>query len=200
VRRAGVELLTSGPILKPEHARAIIDVLGDEDAAVRQAAVQNLSAFPGVTEQFFSTFQQMLASKNPGAQASAIQMLQGRQITVPREVLLSLLKSSDVETLDAAWTQLDLQGEKLSDDEAPALLENRLIVGRLLGLDVLAKNPGKQSVELAMPFLRDPDELVRLKATETLQTLTGQHFTEDQADEWIKWWEENKTHFTAERN
>jgi len=96
-----------------------------------------------------------------------------------------------------AFTQLWEQGEKLSDDEALTLLQNPQPVARLLGLRVLDQNPEKQSVELALPLLRDPDELVRLKAAQTLRVLTGQHFTEDQLDEWVKWWTQNKTNLVV---
>src|SRR5208282_6768700 len=86
----------------------------------------------------------------------------------------------------------------ISDDEALVLLQSPQPVARQLGLRVLDQNPEKQSVELALPLLRDTDELVRLKAAQTLRTLTGQNFTEDQTDEWAKWWTQNKTKVVAQ--
>src|ERR1019366_10591660 len=62
---------------------------------------------------------------------------------------------------------------------------------------IFSKNANKQSVELALPLLHDPDELVRLKAAQTLRELTGQNFSEDQADEWGKWWMTNKNQFIS---
>ena len=114
------------------------------------------------------------------------------------EDLLPFFRSSDWRVLDAAWAQLRDQNEKLSDDDALVLLQNPQPVAQLLGLAVLGQNPEKQSVELALPLLQAPDEFVRLKAAQTLRALTGQHFTEDQTDEWVKWWTENKTNLVVE--
>ena len=68
-------------------------------------------------------------------------------------------------------------------------------MARMVALNIFSKNANKQSVELALPLLHDPDELVRLKAAQTLRELTGQNFSEDQADEWGKWWMTNKNQF-----
>jgi Uncharacterized protein conserved in bacteria (DUF2330) len=195
VRRAGIELLTSGSTMELEQAREIINMLGDENADVRQAAVNGLQQFSGMTNHFMSVFSELLA-RNPRAQASVLHLLRNQQVTLPRKVLVSLLSSRDMETLDAAWTQLQVQGEKLSDDDASPLLENRLPAARCLALDVLAENPGKRSVELAMSsYLHDPDQFVRIRASQSLQLLTGQHFTQDQPNEWTLWWDANKENF-----
>ncbi len=78
------------------------------------------------------------------------------------------------------------------------MLQSQQIVARLLGLNALSQKPEKQSVALALPLLRDPDEMVRLKAAQTLRRLTGQQFSEDQADEWENWWIKNRTNFVAQ--
>lgn len=100
--------------------------------------------------------------------------------------------------MNAAFTQLGGQHGEISGDEALVMLQSPQIVARLLGLHALDQKPEKQSVELALPLLRDPDEMVRLKAAQTLRTLTGQQFSEDQADEWESWWIKNKTNFVAQ--
>jgi len=66
------------------------------------------------------------------------------------------------------------------------------------GLSVLYRNANKQSIELALPLLKDPERVVRMRTAGTLRALTGQHFTEGQPDQWEKWWAKNKTNFVVE--
>jgi hypothetical protein len=51
---------------------------------------------------------------------------------------------------------------------------------------------------MALPLLKDPEIPVRVRTAATLRALTGQHFTGEQADEWEKWWAENKANFVVE--
>jgi hypothetical protein len=148
--------------------------------------------------KFIPAFEAMLKDKGPGVQLSGLLMLQRLHVEIPREDLLPFFKSSDPEALGRAYSQLHDQNEQVSDDEVLPLLQNSQPTGRLLGLRVLDQNPEKQSVELALPLLKDSDELVRVKAAQTLRVLTGQHFAEDQPDEWTKWWSENKTNFVVQ--
>jgi hypothetical protein len=198
VRMAGVETLTEYSNWNPKNAEPLVAMLRDDDAGVRHAAMFGLPRFRGDLEKYIPAFEEMLKDKNPGVQLSGLQMLQRLQVEIPSEELLPFFRSSDWEVLDAAYALLRDQGEKISDDEALILVQNPQPVAQLLGLSVLGQNPEKQSAELALLLLRAPDEFVRLKAAQTLRVLTGQHFTEDQADEWEKWWTENKTNFVVE--
>jgi hypothetical protein len=195
VRFAGVQMLTDYSTWNPKDAESLVAMLRDKDARVRHAVAFALPQFSNDMEKYIPSFQQMLKDTNPGVQWSGLEMLQRLQVEIPRKDLLLFFKSSDPETLGVAFSQLSRQGEKISDNEALPLLQNLQPVARLLGLRVLDQNPDKHSVELALPLLQDSDELVRLKATQTLQALTGQEFGEDQTDEWVKWWTENKTNF-----
>jgi HEAT repeat protein len=198
VRYAGVQMLTDYSNWHPENAESIVALLRDQDAMVRRAAVSGLLRFHRDSlEKYIPDFQQMLKDKNPGIQSSGLEMLQRLRVEIPREDLLPFFRSSDWRVLNLAFSQLREQDGKISDDDALILLQNPEPVARLLGLTALSQNPEKESVELALPLLRDPDEIVRLKAAQTLRALTGQHFTEDQTDEWIKWWTENKTNLVA---
>jgi HEAT repeat protein len=197
VRYAGVQMLTDYSNWNPKNAEPLVGMLRDDDASVRHAAMFGLPRFRGDLGKYVPAFEEMLKDKNPGIQLSGLQMLQRLQVEIPRQDLLPFFKSSDWEVLDAAYALLRDRQEKLSDDDALILLQNPQAVAQLLGLSILSQNPEKQSVELALPLLRAPDELVRLKAAQTLRALTGKHFTEDQTDEWVKWWMENKTNFVV---
>jgi HEAT repeat protein len=153
-------------------------------------AAQSLTAFGSDGVPVLITAMQ---STNPTVRINA-----AARGNVPREDLLSFFKSSDPKFLDWAVTIFLYQKGTMFDDDVPLLLQNPQPVARLRGLDVLCWHPEKQSVELALPLLLDPDELVRLKAAQTLRALTGQHFTEDQTDAWEKWWMENKTKFVVQ--
>jgi hypothetical protein len=72
------------------------------------------------------------------------------------------------------------------------------LLARLIGLKILYKNAERQSVELAMPLLNDPERAVRLRTARTLRALTGQHFTDKQVDQWQAWWMSNKTNFVVQ--
>ncbi len=198
VRYAGVQMLTDYSTWNPKNAKSLVAMLRDEDASVRRAAAFALPQFHDDMEKYIPIFQQMLKDKKTGVQWSGLEMLQRLQVEIPHKDLLAFFKSSDPETLGVAFTQLTRQDEKISDDEALALLQNPQPVARLLGLRVLDQNPEKQSVELSLPLLQDPDELVRLKADQTLCALTGQQFTEDQAEEWAGWWMANKVNFVIQ--
>ena len=199
VRYAGAQMLTDYANRHPEDAEAIVALLRDEDPMVRRAAVAGLLRFPpDILKKYIPDFQQMLKDKNPGVQSSGLEMLERLRVEIPREDLLPFLQSSDWRVLNLAYSQLREQDGKISNDDALILLQNPEPVARLLGLTALSQNPEKDSVELALPLLRDPDEMARLKAAQTLRVLTGQHFTEDQTDQWMKWWTENKTNLSVQ--
>jgi Uncharacterized protein conserved in bacteria (DUF2330) len=199
VRTAGVEWLTEYSNWNPAFAEPIVAILRDEkDAGVCHAAVFGLPRFRGDLGKFIPDFQQMLKSEDSSIQWTGLEMLERLQVEIPREDLLPFFQSSDWQVLDAAFDHLRDQQGKLSDDDAAILLQNPQPVAQLLGLGILNQNPERQSIELALPLLQAPDEIVRLKAAQTLRALTGQNFTEDQADEWGKWWMENKTNYVVQ--
>lgn len=86
----------------------------------------------------------------------------------------------------------------LSNEEVVPLLKNSEPLARMIGLAVLYQNAKPQSVELALPLLKDPEKALRARTAAMLRALTGQHFTDEQADEWEKWWNENKMNFTVQ--
>jgi HEAT repeat protein len=196
VRMAGVNVLTKN--WNPKFAEPLVAMLRDKDAGVRNTVILGLPQFRGDVEKFVPLFQGMLKDKDPGIQAAGLKMLHRLQVEISREDLLPFFKSSDPEASSVAFWQLWRQHERISDDDALALLQNSQRIARLLGLNVLDQNPEKQSVEMTLPLLRDTDGLVREKAAQTLHALTGQHFTEDQPDQWEKWWNENKTNFVVQ--
>lgn len=193
VRMAGVNVLTEYVNWNPRNAGSLVAMLRDKDARVRQAAIFALPRFRDDLENYIPTFEEMLKDKNPAIQGAGLEILQRLQVEVPREDLLPFFKSSDWQILDAAYALLREQQEKITDDVALVLLQNPQPVAQLLGLNILSQNPENQSIELALPLLQAPDEIVRLKATQTLRVLTGQQFTEDQVTDWENWWTKHKT-------
>ena len=67
----------------------------------------------------------------------------------------------------------------------------------MMGLGILRMNANSQSVELAIPLLKDPEEVIRLRAHDLLMDLTGQNFPAEPPEQWEKWWEQNKATFTV---
>jgi HEAT repeat protein len=155
----------------------------------------------------------MLKDTNLHVRASGMRMLNYLQVPVPREELLEFFKLPDREGISLALDQLRNRNNSgseviqlggineytgVSDAEAVPLLQNPDLIARMIGLRILYANAEKQSVELAMPLLKDPEPMVRRRTAATLRALTGQYFTEDQTDQWEKWWHENKATFVVE--
>jgi len=210
VRYAGVKVLTDyagwhrrNDEWNPQSAELLVAGLRDPDALVRHAVIVDLirlSEFGYDLGNQIPKIQQMLKDKDPTIQDAALETLVRMNADIPRDYLRQFFKSDYPQDVSWAFARLSGQGEKFSDDDALILLQNPQPVVRLLGLRVLDQNPEKQSVELALPLLHDPNELVRQKTAQTLRMLTGQHFTEDQANEWRKWWQENKTNFVPQQH
>jgi hypothetical protein len=119
--------------------------------------------------------------------------------------MLSLLNIPDHEMLGIVATQLryrDPNGSEydISNEEAKPLFQNPDPLARMIGLIILYDNANKQSIDMALPLLNDPERSIRLRAAGILRALTGQHFTADQPDEWKQWWASNKTNFVVEQH
>jgi Tfp pilus assembly protein PilF len=145
--------------------------------------------------KYIPVFYEMLKGKDMDIRVSAVEMLERLSVPIPVEDLLPLFNVHD--DLSLGLVGQALYREDVSNDEVIPLLQNPDPSARMVALNIFSKNANKQSVELALPLLRDPDELVRLKAAQTLRELTGQNFSEDQADEWGKWWMTNKNQFIS---
>ena len=151
----------------------------------------------------------MLKDTNAAIRVSGMEMLYQLQVPIPREQLLQFFKLPDREAISLVLAQLRStnnsgmpsfinDGTGISDIEAAPLLQNADPIARLIGLKILFKNAEKQSVELAIPLLKDPEPAVRLRVARTLRALTGQHFTDKQVNEWQEWWTANKTNFVVQ--
>ncbi len=90
------------------------------------------------------------------------------------------------------------ENDPLSQEVITILLQNSDPMARMDGVTILYRNANKQSVELALSLLNDPNPFVKELAGSTLRALTGQDFTDDQSGEWEKWWNENKTNFVVQ--
>ena len=199
VRSAAIQALADYSSWNPKYTGPLVSMLRDEDARVRRDAVTGLIRHGADAEKFIPVFQQMLTDTNADILTSGVAMLVALKIPIPHEALSSLFKTSDVGAIGAVMMQYQIREQmKISNEDAFPLLQNSEPGARIMGLRILYLNAEKQSVEMSLPLLLDPDELVRLKAAQILRALTGRHFTEAQTDEWIKWWNENKTNFVVE--
>ena len=110
--------------------------------------------------------------------------------------LVPLLQDPDRGIRYAAVSEVGMdRNDPASDEVLMVLLHNSEAFARLSGVTVLFRNANKQSVELALPLLKDPNRYVKELAGSTLRALTGQDFATDQADEWQAWWDQNKADF-----
>jgi HEAT repeat protein len=169
-----------------------LDLLRDDDPEISGAALNYLS-HNGASEQHIPLFHQMLVDTNSTVQMAGIRLLLRVGVTPSREELLPLFRVPRLEVAGAAVGVL--QQEHVSGEEAKPLLQNSLWMVRLMGLKILAANTNEQSVEFAIPLLRDSEQFVRFRAHDMLVDLTGQAIPVEQPDRWEKWWAENKTSF-----
>ena len=193
VRVAGISMLTEYPNWNPTNAELFVPMLRDPDRRVRHELAFALPKFRNDLGNYFPVVYEMLKDKDLNIRVSAVEMLERLSVPIPVEDLLPLFNLQD--SLSLGLVAQALYHEEVSNDEIIPLLQNPEPSARMVALNIFSKNANKQSVELTLPLLRDPDELVRLKAAQTLRELTGQNFSEDQADEWGNWWKANKSQF-----
>ncbi len=183
----------------PEFTETFVGLLRDKYPEIRSEAVAGLVGHFDDANQHVPAFQTMLEDTNPDVQASGLEMLQRLGVRVPQEELLRLCSVPQRQAVASTYALLQLWYSKISKEEAVAYLRNPEILARLIGLNILYRNADKQSIELALPLLKDPEKMVRMRAADTLCALTGQHFTEDQADQWQAWWTANKADFVVQQ-
>ncbi len=203
VRLAAAEVLFAA--WNPQNAGRLVALLRDPDPDVRLSVarqLQNPSLRRDVEKQL-PVIREMLNDNDPNIRASGIRMLILLQQPVTREQLLSCFAIPDQSVIGLAISQFQEFGKRgsrryeLSDQEAVPLLHNSEPFARLVGLVVLVGNATPESVELALPLLKDTDLMVRNRAELSLRRLTGQTFTADQTDEWNRWWSANQAHFVV---
>lgn len=203
VRVVAVEVLTDFPNWNPKFAEPLVALLRDQNPTVCHAVVFGLGKHRNDVEKYIPAIREMLKDKDFNVRASGMKMLWHLQVLMSRAELLQFFNVPDREVIGIMLSQFrkaDSRGGNLkydiSDEEAVPLLQNSEPLARMIGLNILYHNAERQSVELALPLLKDP--LVRRRTAATLRALTGQHFTEDQPDQWEKWWTEHKTNFVVE--
>ena len=200
VRAAAVKVLADYSNWNPKFVAPLVETLSDKDVKVRWAAENGLEHHLSDIVNFVPQFQALLKDKNPGIQACGFEILHRLRVSVTRDDLLAIFKAPSLRAVWDAYTELkEVTGEDISDADAVSLLQNPdPDVRGGIGLRTLYQNADKRAVEMALPLLKDPEPLVRMRAAQTLRALTGQHFTDEQAGDWEKWWNENKMNFTVQ--
>ncbi|HTV63107.1 MAG TPA: DUF2330 domain-containing protein [Verrucomicrobiae bacterium] len=142
-----------------------------------------------------------IKDSEPAVRMAGLYMLNrpGRPNTRFAGPLLALLKDPDPLVRHCAVFGAGREeNDPVSQEVITILLQNSDPMARMDGITILYRNANKQSVELALPLLNDPNPFVKELAGSTLRALTGQDFTDDQGGEWEKWWNENKTNFAVQ--
>ena len=125
---------------------------------------------------------------------TGLQMLSGLGAKIPRQDFLPLLKLPNRDILLLSWQFC--RTEPFSCEEARPLLENPVMIGRVIGLMILYQADTRQSVETMIPFLRDREKYVRDRSYQYLCALTGKsEIPQDKPEQWEAWWEANKSSF-----
>jgi len=154
-----------------------------------------LAQHTGDTSSYVPVFRELLKEQNPEIKASALRMLVNLREKFSRAELLQLAAVPQEEVAGMAVAKLgDIP---ISCEEAVPLLHNPESLARMFGLIALLQNANPQSVDLALPLLKDPNVFVKKRAVAILRVLTGQNFPPDQPKQWEKWWAENRATFTV---
>ncbi len=194
VRRAAVDVLINRDNWDRNNARLLVGMLRDKDVEIHEVLISNLPEFANDMQPFMPEFREMLKDPDENVRIAGMQILQRMGVNLSKQDLVPFLTSSNLSAVGMAFSLL-LRQDEVSDDDAAILLQNPLPQARMFGLRVLARNPEKRSVDLALPLLQDTNEAVRFRAAQMLRALTGQDFDTDQVDEWNKWWAQNKAAF-----
>jgi hypothetical protein len=182
--------------MSPGFFDRMLKLLRDDYAEVSEAAQGYLRSQRDELPKHIPLFRQMLKDTNVNVQIAGLRLLMSiPQVDIRRDELLPLFSIPRMEVVGAAVAYL--RKESISCEEAKPLLHNSLGMARMMGLGILRMNANSQSVELAIPLLKDPEEAIRLRAHDLLTDLTGQNFPAEQPEQWEKWWEQNKATFTV---
>lgn len=204
VRLAAVDVLADYSNWNPKNAGPLVAMLRDEDVGVRHAVAFGLPRFRSDLEKYIPAIRAMLKDKDLNIRASAMNMLCRFGEPIAREDLRQFFSVPDRAVISMTLSQFRNKNENagrkydLSNEEVVPLLQNSEPLARMIGLGVLYQNANPQSVELALPLLKDPGKMLRARTAATLRALTRQHFTDEQAAEWEKWWNENKAQFVVQ--
>jgi HEAT repeat protein len=177
----------------PVFFDSMLKLLRDDYTEVSEAAKYYLREQQGELPKRIPLFRQMLQDTNVNVQVAGFQLLTYAQWEIPRADLVALFGIPRMELAGAAVGRLKSGG--ITCDEAKPLLINSLPMVRMMGLAILIMNKTEQSVELAIPLLKDPEEVVQTRAHDLLTDLTGQNFPVEQPEQWGKWWEQNEATF-----
>jgi hypothetical protein len=191
VRLHAVDAAINSPC--PAFFERMLQLLRDDYPEVSESALDYLCHQWDELPNHIPLFRQMLKDTNETVQIAGFRLLTHARVKIPRADLLALFAVPRYELAGPAIGRLKREG--ITCEEAKPLLHNSLGTVRMLGLTVLMINATSQSVELAIPMLRDPVEAVQLRAHDFLTDLTGQNFPADQPGQWEKWWEQNKATF-----
>ena len=178
----------------PKFFNRMLELLRDDNAEVSDAARGYLKSQRDELPKHIPLFRQMLKDTNVNVQIAGLRLLMSiPNVDIPRDDLLPLFSVPRLEVAGAAMGRLKNGG--ISCEEAKPLLHNSLGMVRMMGLAVLRTDANNQSVELAIPLLKDPEPNVRHRAYDLLTDLTGQNFPAEPPEQWEKWWEQNKATF-----
>jgi HEAT repeat protein len=139
---------------------------------------------------------QLTRNADPDVQSAAWRLLlPDPRFELPREVLVGLLKSTNFFIINTAVARLQKGG--LSSEEASVLVHSPSPFARFASVRVLSKNADGRAIELGTELLRDPEELIRIEAWQTLRKITGQDLPYDQPEMWEAWWAAQKARGAA---
>ena len=180
------------------HSPAFFDVmlqlLRDDYAEINEAAQGYLRQQPGELHEHVPLLRQMLKDTNASVQIAGLRLLMSiPDVSIPRDEVLPLFSVPRMDVAGAAVAYL--RNKSISGEEAKPLLQNSLGMVRMMGLAILSVNANNQSVELAIPLLKDPEPTIRLRACNLLTDLTGQNFPAEAFEQWEKWWGQNRATF-----
>jgi len=174
----------------PKFEEALINLLVDKDEGVRHAATFAIGRNTRGEFQLVPAMQKLLKNENLEVRAAALEALGTSKVPVPREDILPLLSVTNISAVSITLARLGRDGVSL--EELKPVLQNRSALARLAGLSFLQQLENKMTIELIIPLLRDPEQMVRGRAWKSLQTFTGQAIPQDQPDQWEQWWIDNK--------
>ena len=189
----------AGNSASPIFFNRMLKLLRDDYWEISEAAQSYLKQQRDEMPKNILLFRQMLHDTNVNIQIAGIRLLMSiPNVEIPREELKPLFSVPRMEVAGVAVSYL--KKENVSDEEANLLMHNSLWAARMMGLGILMMHANNQSVASAIPLLKDPVEIVRIRAHDMLTDLTGQNFPADQSEQWEKWWQQNKSTFTVNIN
>lgn len=174
----------------------LLDAVKDENASVRRAAVGALGNLPHAPLAADAIIRLLKNDPESNVRETAATALGNSGDPRAHDLLVAALDGKDEGVRATAIQMLGLMHDARAVQPLIGLLSDKAPRVRMDAVSSLGQIKDARAVAPLVALIEDEDERVRMGAMDALGKITGQPATTDAA-QWRKWWDENKTRYSA---